>query len=300
MRVSTAGMNTQMISQAMRVQSEYANALSQKASGQKSESLSGLAGQAGAATSLTSDLQRSENLATQAATTEGLVEVAYSTVENIADVVENMRVSIAAGISGSVTDSTAVQNTAKNALESIVSLLNTKYADEYIFSGTAANTKPIDISDANYNPTAGVADTHYYQGSDCLSCVMVNGDNAIDYSVSAGESAFEETLRSLSTLVNMDPTLTNTATLQSAMDLLDDATTGLGLIQEKLSSQANTLTDLAEAQKTFQTYATEALKTITAVDIGEATANVSQKEVSLQASYATLSSLSKISLLDYL
>ncbi len=66
MRISTSGTNTQMVSQAMRMQSDYVEALAQQASGVKSESLSGLEGQARAVISLNADIARSEHLVTQA------------------------------------------------------------------------------------------------------------------------------------------------------------------------------------------------------------------------------------------
>ncbi len=299
MRISTAGMNNQMISQAMRVQSAYAEALTQQASGSKSESLSGLDGQAGATIGLKADIAASEHLATQAEAATSKLEIAYSTVDTITDLVEKIRVAISAALDGNVSDAATVQTTASGYLDDVVSLLNTKYADTYIFSGTTGQTEPVDISDAAYDPSSG-ADTDYYQGSSTLAAVMVDSGNAKSYGVTADEDAFEQVLRALSTLKTMTTSPADTATMQSAFDLLSTATTGLGEIQENLSDQTTAFESIIDNQTEFQLYANEALESLTDIDVAEASALVSQQEVLLQASFATLSSLKSISVLDYL
>jgi flagellar hook-associated protein 3 FlgL len=299
MRISTAGMNNQLISQAMRVQSAYTDALTQQSSGVKSESLSGLEGQAGATISLKSDIADSEHLATQAENASNRLQVAYSTVSTIADLVEKMRVSISAALDGSVSDASTVQTTASGYLSDVADLLNTQYADTYVFSGTSGQTKPVDLSDADYDPSTG-ADTDYYQGSTTLPAVMVSGDSGKSYGVTASDSSFEQVLRALSTLSTMTTDPADTATMQSAFDLLSTATTGLGEVQETLSDQASAFDTIVDHQTEFQIYANEALDSLTNVDVAEASAKVSQQEVLLQASFATLSSLKSVSVLDYL
>ncbi|MGE4529671.1 MAG: flagellar biosynthesis protein FlgL, partial [Rhodospirillaceae bacterium] len=60
------------------------------------------------------------------------------------------------------------------------------------------------------------------------------------------------------------------------------------------------LNTVHDDQTEFQNYANEALESLTSVDVAEASAVVSQQEVLLQASFATLSSLKSVSLLDYI
>jgi len=300
MRVSTAGMNTQMISQAMKVQSNYTEALEQQSSSLKSASLSGLAGQAGAAVSLQADIERSEQLATQAENAASKVETAYSTVDTIIDDAEYIRSAIAGAIDGAEDSATlaTLQSTAAGYLQDIVGLLNTKFADSYLFSGGATQTAPVDLSDADYTATSTTADTGYYQGGGNPATVMLDSDSSISYGVTADAGAFEETIRALQTLVNASSL--DTSTLQTAYDLLSSAVSGLGSIQEDLSSQADSLNSVVDNQTEFQIYANEALESLTKVDVAEASAVVSQQEVLLQASFATLSSLKSVSLLDYI
>lgn len=294
MRVSTAGMNTQMISQALRVQSSYAEALQQQSSGLKSSSLSGLDGQAGAASGLTADISRSEHLSTQAESATSELEVAYSAVGSIVDLVEDMLTDVTAAI-GSSDDGTTLQATAQSALENIVSLLNTQYAGSYVFSGGATTTQPVDIDDTDY--VAGT-NTEYYQGGSNLRTVMLDGGASITFGIAADADAFADALNALQTLANT--TAPDTATLQSAFDLLTSSVSDLGVIQENLSNQTAALNAVIDSQTDFQLYAGEMLDSLTTVDVATASATASQREVLLEASFAALSSLKSVSVLNYL
>lgn len=295
MRISTAGMNNQMISQALKVQSSYTEALAQQSSGVKSASLSGLDGNAGAAAGLTADIARSEHLSTMAESASSELELAYSSVGSIADLVQNMLTDITAAISGSSDDTTlsTLQSGAAADFTNTVSLLNTKYADTYIFAGGATATKPVDASAYDSaDPTA------YYQGSSSTRSVMLDGGASISFGVTADDDAFSDVLQALDMIANA-ATL-DTATLQSAHDLLSGAVTALGSMQEKLSSQTDKLDAVVDAQTDFQLYAGEMRDSLTTVDVATASAEAAQREVLLEASFSALSSLKSVSVLNYL
>ena len=290
MRVSTAGMNTQMISQALKVQGSYSQALEQQASGLKSASLSGLDGQAGATVGLSADISRSQHLSAQAETATGQLEIAYATVGSIGDLVQDMLTNITAAISGTG-DTSTLQATAQDALDNVASLLNTKYAGSYLFSGGTTTTQPVDA-------TADYSDTSYYQGGASQRTVMLDGGASVSYGVNADDPAFADTLAALQTLATTPSP--DTATLQSAFDSLSSAVTGLGTIQENLSNQTDTLNAVIDSQTDFQLYAGEMLDSLTSVDVATASAAASQREVLLEASFSALSSLKSVSVLNYL
>ncbi len=295
MRVSTAGMNSQMIQQALKVQSSYAEALEQQSSGVKSAALSGLDGNAGAAAGLTADIARSESLSTLAESAASELEIAYSAVGSISDLVQSMLTDITAAISGTTDDTTldTLQSSADSAFSEIVSLLNTQYAETYVFSGGATSTQPADASAYDSaDPTA------YYQGGSSLRTVMLDGGASITFGVTADDDAFSDALQALDLLANAS-TL-DTATLQEAFDLLSGSVTGLGEIQENLSAQTSKLNAVVDAQTDFQLYAGEMLDSLTTVDVATASAEAAQREVLLEASFSALSSLKSVSVLNYL
>lgn len=295
MRVSTAGMNNQMITQSLRVQSSYAEALEQQSSELKSAQLSGLDGQAGAAVGLTADIARSKHLVTQAETATAQLEIAYSTVDSIGDLVQGVLSKLAGAIDGTTDDYESVQTAAADALSNIVTLLNTQYAGSYLFSGGTTLTKPVDVTDPAYDPTLNTA---YYQGGSNLRTVMLDGGASVSYGVTADDPAFAEAMKGLAAIADAAPL--DGATVESAFDTLSATVKPLGHIQEKLSAQTVTLNNLIDAQTDFQLYANEMLTGLTKVDIPTASAVVSQRELLLQASFSALSSLKSVSILNYL
>lgn len=295
MRISTAGMNNQLIGQALKVQSSYAESLTQQSSGLKSASLSGLSGNAGAAAGLTADITRSEKLEALATSATSELEIAYSAVGGIVDSVESMLTSISAAISGSADDTTlaTLQLSAADAFTDVVTQLNTKYANTYVFGGGATSTAPVDAS--AYDSADATA---YYQGSDTLRSVMLEGGASLSFGVTADADGFSDTLKALDLIANTSPL--DTATMQEALDLLNGAVSDLGTIQERLSSQTDKLGAVVDAQTDFQLYAGEMRDSLTTVDVATASAETAQRQVLLEASFAALSSLKSVSVLDYL
>lgn len=294
MRISTAGMNNQMIGQAMRVQSSYAEALEQQSSGLKSPKLSGLDGQAGAAVGLTADIERSEHLSTKAENATAELEIAYAAVDGIGDLVQGILVDITGAI-GTSNDATSLQTSANDAITNIVTLLNTQYAGSYVFSGGSTSTRPVDIADADYIPGTNSA---YYQGGSNQRTLMLDGGASVSYGAMADDTAFAETLEALALLVNTSPL--DDATMQTAYDTLTAAVTDLARVQEKLSAQTDTLNSVIDNQTDFQLYAGEMLSSLTKVDVAAASAAAAQREVLLEASFSALSSLKSVSVLNYL
>jgi len=292
-------MQATLLTQAMRVQGEYSAALMQQGSSLKSPSLAGLNGTAGLAVSLDADLAASERLVSQADTAKSMVETGYGALADILDIVEAAKVDIAANIDGTVTDTSTLRDSAIGWRESVASLLNTEFGGMAVFGGNGATAAPVDVSDPAYTPIVGVADTDYYQGNGTDWVLMVDGGSGVTYGVRADSSGAEKTLRALSLLAAMNTSPPDTALMKDAAALLDEAVTELAAAQDTLSGQADTLSALVDSQTEFQLYAESALDSVTKVDVAAATATVAQHETVLQASFSALSSLTSLSLVNY-
>ena len=301
MRVATSTMNSVLLAQTLKVQSDYAQALTQQSSGQKSESLSGLDGAAGYSISLKSDLQTSEHLVSQAQTAQSVVDASYGAIAGIVDLVETAKADITAAINGSVENTDALKNQAEGWLRDTTDQLNTDMGGIYVFGGAGGAAPPVDLSDPDYDPLADptVADTGYYQGAGATATIMVDGSSGLDYGVSADADGFESALRAFSMLADMNTDPPDTALLQEAYALLDDATTDLGRMQEELANQSASLSALVDRETEFQLFAESALESVESVDVAEAAAKASELEVVLEASYSALASIMSVSLTDY-
>ena len=301
MRVATSTMNAVLLAQTLKVQSDYAQALTQQSSGQKSQSLAGLDGAAGYSISLKSDLQTSEHLVTQAQTAQTVVDASYGAIAGIVDLVATAKADITAAINGSVETTDAIKIQAEGWLRDTTDQLNTDMGGIYVFGGAGGAAPPVDLSDPDYDPLADptVADTGYYQGAGGSATIMVDGSSGLNYGVSADADGFESALRAFSMLADMTTDPPDTALLQEAYALLDDATTDLGRMQEELSNQSASLSALVDRETEFQLFAESALESVESVDVAEAAAKASELEVVLEASYSALASIMSVSLTDY-
>ncbi|SDH22675.1 flagellin [Roseospirillum parvum] len=304
MRVATHTMNSTLLAQALEAQGRYNQALVEQASGLKSESLSGLDGQAGQVVSLTADLAASEHLVSQAETAASQVEAAYAAIDGMLDILSSTSTSVAAQISGSSdgSDTSTLQDKAAAWLADLQTLLNTSQGDTHVFAGTLGSRAPVDVDAAGYDPLADPTqpDTGYYQGGAEPRSLMLGGEQSLTHGVTADEKAFEQALRALAMLADDANQPLTTATLGEAQALIDQAVSGMGALQERLSAQSDSLETLSDVQTEFQLYAAALLEDVTSVDVAESAAKVSERELVLQASYAALSSLKSLSLVDYL
>lgn len=302
MRVATSTMNATLLSQSLQVQARYNEALVQQSSGQKSQSLAGLGGSAGLSVSLKSDLKTSEHLVTQAETGQAAVDVAYSAIAGVVDLVAAAKADIAGAINGSVETTDGLQTKAEGWLQDTADLLNTDAGGAYVFGGAGAETPPVDLDDPAYDPLADptLADTGYYRGSGATTTLMVDASQGLSYGVTADADGFEATLRAFSLLAGMTTDPPDTAALQDAYALLDSAAVELGRLQEDLSGQSSQLAALIDRETGFQLFAESALESVETVDVAEAAAKVSELEVVLEASYSALASITSLSLTDYL
>ena len=301
MQVATSTLNATLLSQSLKVQADHGEALTQQASGERSASLAGLDGRAGQTVSLRSDLDASANRVGHAQTAQSMVEVSYQAVSSIADTLAAAQSEIAAALNGAVTDTKGLKSQAEAWLATTESTLNTDFAGTPVFGGAGATGSPVTLGAADDPDTAaGETGPAYYQGSPHPRTLMIDGETRLDYGVTADAAGFDATLRGLSLLAGMATTPPDTAVLQEAYALLEDATMDMGRMLEDLSGQADSLTVLIDRETEFQLFAESALESVESVDLAEAAARVSELEVVLEASYAALASLTTISLHDYL
>ena len=302
MKVATSTMNSLILSHSLRVQSEYNQTLIQQSSGLKSPTLSGLNGAAGYSVSLKSDLKMSEHLVGQAQTAQSAVDVSYGAISGIVDLIETAKTDIAAAMNGTVETTNGLKTKSEGWLRDTVGLLNTDIGGAHVFGGAGGTIPPVDLDDPSYNPlaTPSVTDTGYYQGASAAQTIMVDGSQGLTYGVIADAEGFEATLRAFSMLSDMATDPPDTALLQEAYALLDEAVSDLGRMQEELSGQSESLAALIDRETGFQLFVDSALESVDNVDLAEAAAKASELEVVLEASYAALASIVSVSLVDYL
>ena len=142
MRVATFGISEQMIAAALRTQSVMAEQQIQEASGQVSSDFAGYGSSTQQILNLQVSVSRSQSYIDAATQAGSKIEVMYSTVNSVADLLTELR-TLLTGASNTVsTDATSVTQSAQDMLEEMAALLNTQYGGSYLFGGARTTRHP--------------------------------------------------------------------------------------------------------------------------------------------------------------
>ncbi|HEY0331980.1 MAG TPA: flagellin [Rhodopseudomonas sp.] len=300
MRVATFSISDQMIAAALRTQSTMANMQIQEASGVVSSDFGGYGSSSQQIVNLQVSVTRADSYIDAATQADSKIQVMYSAVGSIADLLTNFRSLLTSATSAASTDSSSVAQSAQEALQQMASLLNTQYSGDYVFGGARTDVAPVDIDSATY-PTAtspSTANTSYYQGDQEKASVRVSDSQTISYGVTADNSAFEQAMRAINLVANNSPL--STATLNEALDLSESAIDGVGVLQSKISNAASAIERASSFQTEYQTYAQTLGSDLTSVDVAAVTASLATYQAQLTASYAAISKVQGLNLASYL
>lgn len=300
MRVSTFGISEQMINAALRTQSTMANQQIQEASGLVSSDFGGLGSSTQQVLNLQVSVTRAQSYIDAATQTNSKVQVMYSAVNSIADLVTQFRTLLTSASDVASTDAASITSSAQGMLEQMTSLLNTQYNGSYVFAGSDITSAPVDISGTTYaaatSPSS--ADTSYYQGNSDLASVRVSDSQTVSYGVTADNTAFEQVMRAMNLVANNSPLSTDT--LNEALDLAVDSVDKLGVVQTRISNASASIEKASSYQTEYQSYAQTLGTDLTSVDVAAVTAQLSTYQAQLTASYAAIAKVQSLNLATYL
>ena len=211
---------------------------------------------------------------------------------------------ISQGLSGDTINDLPLQEFATTFSDEIENLLNSQLAGRYIFAGSLTDVPPVDLTDVDYTPQAGLpgtftADLDYYQGDSYKVKIRADDDYELAYGLTADEPAFEELLRTLSYMDYAGQNLDKTV-LEEAFNLVDSAIDGISDLRGQVGANSQVLEKANQGHKDFTTFATNLASGIEDVDIAQATSELAFNQVQLQGSYLALSRLQSLSLLNFL
>ncbi|MFT4254458.1 MAG: flagellin [Caulobacter sp.] len=298
-RIATYGQSSASLAATLKVQAKLADQQTQTSSGLKSTTYGGLGKDSSSVLRLQSQSSQLTAENSAASTATAIANASYSALGSIADLASTIQSQLASMMSGASSDSDTVTAYVTDWLSDLEALLNSKSGDTYLFGGTATSTAPVDFSDADYDPTVdtSASDTSYYQGSSSVRTLTTADGQTISLSVTADSSAFEELARALK-MVLASPT--DSTVISSAYDMVSDAVTSVGTLQEKVSIQAASLSDLTDRNTAKIDSIDTLVSNLKDADLSETAILSTQYETQLEAMYSMISSLSKLSLSKYL
>ncbi|MCA6102876.1 flagellin [Bradyrhizobium australafricanum] len=299
MRVATFAQSDQMISNALRVQAVMANEQVQESSGLQSEDFGGYGSGAGRVINLQVSVTRAQSYIDTSQLADNKVQVMYSAVGSVTDIITQLRTQLSAATTGSGTATASVINYAQQAMAQMQGLLNTQYDGEYVFSGARTDTAPADLS--SYGTGTGsltTSDTSYYKGDSEIASVRVSDSQSISYGVTADNPAFEQVMRLLKYVGNS--TTLSSSDITQALDLASNALDATSTVQAKLSAAASQIETASTNQSDYQNFAKTLSTDLTSVDVAAVTAQLSTYQAQLTASYSAISKIQSMNLASYL
>jgi flagellar hook-associated protein 3 FlgL len=297
MRVSTFGQSALLTQYMSQLQSRVADATVQQASGLKSESYSGLEGNTKKLLDLDGEMARSAAYISNGDAAVSRINTMYEALQSVSDLATQVRTLVSSNSSGTDSTTENLQEEAKGMLDDLAAALNQQYAGDYLFSGTAANTEPVDLTALTTPTVPTSADTSYYQGDDGQASAKVADSTTISYGVNASDPSIEKLVRALNIIAYADP-LDEEALTEAGL-LAEESSNGVANLMDGLSSSSNRIQDVVDRQTDIQLYADSWISDITDVDVAEVQVRLSTLETSLEATMQAIAAFQKLSLADY-
>jgi flagellar hook-associated protein 3 FlgL len=297
MRVATFALSNRMIASAMTTLAKEAKAQEQESTGLLSTDYAGYGATSKRIIDLQTSMMRSQSYIDAATTAESRTEVMYSAVDDMIDLVTELR-SLLTAATGTSSDSASLQAQAQEYMEELATLLNTQYDGRYVFGGSGTTEKPVDLTLLAPATASSTADTSYYLGGGEIASVRVSDYQTISYGANADSSAFEMALRAFNMIASTSSA--DTDTISAALDLAEQAIEGLTTAQTKLSLSAGAMERAVTYQTEYQDYASTLATDLSSVDVTAVTVQLSALEAQLTASYSAMSKILNLNLVDYL
>jgi flagellar hook-associated protein 3 FlgL len=301
MRVATFPVREQMVAGAMRTESLMANAELQESSGVTSVDYGGLGQTSRQVINLEITVSRSQSYIDAATSTDNKVQVMSSAMTSMTDLLTDLRSDLtAASGSGGTADPAVLTEQGQQMMQSMVSLLNTQYVGSYLFGGSNTTSPPVDITDPGFTPatTPSTPNTAYYQGDDQIASTRVSDSQVVAYGVTADNPAFEKAMRALNIVANNSP-LSSDA-LKEALTLTTDALTAVASVQAGVGLASGTLQSASAFQTDYQGFAKTLGTDLTGVDVAAVTAQMSNYQAQLTASFSAISTIEGLNLASFL
>jgi flagellar hook-associated protein 3 FlgL len=226
-----------------------------------------------------------------------VLNTADSTLSNVVSLLQRAITLGTEGANGTMnqTDLNSISDEVSDIKSEVLSLANTSYAGQYLFSGTATNTAPyaVDATDSTQVDYEGNSQQNAVQIGTGLT-VQANLPGSSIFTQS-GSNVFTALQSLVTALDSGDSTAVGTATnaVSTALGAISSAQVFYGNTVNELTSNE---TFLSEEKVNITTYQ----DTLVSADTATAATDLTQANTALTATIEAAAKISQVSLLDYL
>lgn len=301
-RIATFTQTNALISNNLRVQSNYGERQLQVSSGFKADNYAGIARDTSRLLNLESDQSRITQQAENTQLALDRTNLMFDTLGNMISQTDQFVADLIATVSGFGLTGNDLVNNATTKLNQFAGSLNTQIADRHLFSGSATQTPPVDLTDPAWGgqlfalPGPSTVDNNYYQGNNYIQNVESVDGFTVNYGVTANDPAFEQIIRGYDLIVT-NPT--DDDTLAEALRIMQIGVDDLAVLKAQISQDAQVLESQIIDNLEELNLIESQIVTIREVDVAEASVKLKQIETQLEASYTVTSTLLNLKLSDY-
>jgi len=198
-------------------------------------------------------------------------------------------------------DPSALVSSLDGVLKQMVSVANSQYGDQYVFSGTAgSSTPPFSLNDTTgvvtYSGDSGHIGVKTDKGSGSSFTVNLSGDEAFDFQ-SGGQTlnVIQEVWKLKNAISNGD-----TTTVAAELGTLDTASQSIGQQSVVTGSRLATLQNQQTAINVLKTDGQTRLSDLSDADMADAITQLQQYKTAYQAALQVTATMDNVSLLNYL
>jgi flagellar hook-associated protein 3 FlgL len=253
----------------------------------------------GQSTLLSAAINQDDSYVQASGTVQSQLQVADSA---LGAVVSQLTSALSLAVEGSngtenTTDQISVGNQLSSIRDQVLSLANTQYLGQYVFAGSDGSVQPFTQNTSTTPPTTS------YNGDTALQYTTTESGQKIQTNL-PGSSVFTapgaNVFGALNQIINDFSSGAGSSTLQGDTSLLSTALSG---VVNQRSVLDNSLAQLQSTSTYAQTNATQleaAQSALVSVDTASVATQLSSTETQAQALMASISTLEKNSLFDYL
>ncbi len=188
---------------------------------------------------------------------------------------------------------------AQNLVESFYSVFNTKFDNRFIFSGTAGNQQPISSSPVASPLPSSPAPNTFYNGDAALPVTMTAPSQTSAYGVAGNAQAFAEMKAGLEALwYGLENNDTNE--IENSINALQEAQQQMTGLLGDVGGQISEMDKLNGRHEATKIFLEEKADQIDKADVTEALTEFQQQTTVLEASMSVMTTISRLTLLDFI
>lgn len=315
-RVATAAQNRFALFNTLNTQQRLFNAQTQVGTGLQSQDFAGISREAGRLVSVKAEFARVDQFLDNIETTDRRLEFMGFSLEKIEELGRSFRTTLLGAKNGETANVIGLPALAQGLLDQIVDLLNVRDESRFLFAGGNIQTRPVDLNNGTYTPPTvppfpAVADTDWYGGDNVVQQARIDEGFVIDYGVRANDPAIERVIRAFDAISEITfsspPAAAEITAINDAVALLTQALDTppvgeqtIGGIFSQTALQRSIIADVKTKHDNFAAFAERNIAEIEQVNTAEAISFLNSEQVTLEASFASISRIQSISLVNFI